>query len=134
MLRERLVEKKGADLHFRVPDSEVADRIAADPRFQEGGRFSLDLYKGLLRQNGINEPAFEESIRRQIAAERIVDPISRGSVVPQASAAAFVNLVEQQREAEYATVEADAFVKDVSVDEAQEKAFYDANTAAFKNK
>ena len=31
MLRERLVEKKGADLHFRVANSEVFDRIAADP-------------------------------------------------------------------------------------------------------
>jgi peptidyl-prolyl cis-trans isomerase D len=132
MVRDRLVAKKGADLHFRVSNTEVFDRIAADPRFQEGGRFSLDLYKGLLRQAGINEPAFEESIRRQIQAERIVDPIARGSVVPQASAVAYVNLAEQRREAEYANIDVDAFVKDVKVDEAQEKAFYDANTDAFK--
>ena len=132
LVRERLVEKKGADLHFRVSNSDVFDRIAADPRFQEGGRFSLDLYKGLLRQAGINEPAFEESIRRQIQSERIVDPIARGSVVPQASAVAYVNHVEQQREAEYANIDVDAFVKGVSVDEAQEKAFYDANAAAFR--
>ena len=132
LVRERLVEKKGVDLHFRVSNTDVFDRIAADPRFQEGGRFSLDLYKGLLRQAGINEPAFEESIRRQIQAERIIDPISRGSVVPQASAVAYVNLVEQQREAEYANIEVDAFIKNVTVDEAQEKAFYDANGGAFK--
>ena len=132
MLRERLVEKRAADLHFRVNNSEVFDRIAADPRFQEGGKFSLDLYKGLLRQAGIDEPAFEASIRRQIQAERIVDPIARGSVVPRASAVAYVNLVEQQREAEYANIDVDGFVKDVSVDEAQEKAFYDANAEAFR--
>ena len=132
MVRERLVEKRGVDLHFRVSNSDVFDRIAADPRFQEGGRFSLELYKSLLRNAGVSEPAFEESIRRQIAAERIVDPISRGSVVPQAAAIAFVNLAEQQREAEYATIDLDAFLKDVKVDEAQEKAYYDANTAAFK--
>ena len=132
LVRERLVEKKGADLHFRVSNSDVFDRIASDPRFQEGGRFSLDVYKGLLRQNGINEAAFEESIRRQLAAERIVDPIARGSVVPQAAAVAYVNLVEQQREAEFANIDVEAYVKDVTVDEAQEKAFYDANAAAFK--
>ena len=132
MVRDRLIAKKGADLHFRVSNTEVFDRIAADPRFQEGGRFSLDLYKGLLRQAGINEPAFEESIRRQIQTERIVDPISRGSVVPQASAVAYVNLAEQRREAEYANIDVDTFVKDVKVDETQEKAFYDANAEAFK--
>jgi peptidyl-prolyl cis-trans isomerase D len=132
LLRERLVEKKGADLHFRVSNADVFERISADPRFQEGGKFSLDVYKGLLRNAGINEPAFEESIRRQIQSERIVDPIARGSVVPQASAVAYVNLVEQQREAEYANIEVDAYLKDVTVEEAKEKAFYDANPEAFK--
>ncbi len=47
-------------------------------------------------------------------------------------AVAFVNLVEQQREVEVATIDADAFVKDVKVDDAQVKAFYDANAGAFK--
>jgi peptidyl-prolyl cis-trans isomerase D len=132
LLRDRLVEKKGNDLHFRVSNQEVFDRIAADPRFREGDRFSLDLYKNLLRQSGINEPAFEDSIRHQILAERIVDPIARSGVVPRVAAVEFVNLVEQQREVEYANIDVETFVKDVSVDAAQEKAFYDANAAAFK--
>ena len=132
LLRERLVEKKGNDLHFRVSNTEVFDRIAADPRFREGDRFALDVYKNLLRQAGIAEPAFEESIRRQILAERIVDPISRGGVVPRASGVAFVNLVEQQREVEVANIDVEPFVKEVTVDNAQERAFYDANAAAFK--
>ena len=132
LVRERLVDKKGQDLHFRVSNADVFERISADPRFQEGGKFSLDVYKGLLRNAGISEPAFEESMRRQIQSERIVDPIARGSVVPQASAVAYVNLVEQQREAEYANIDVEAFLKDVSVDEAKEKAFYDANPEAFK--
>ena len=64
LVRERLVDKKGQDLHFRVSNADVFERISADPRFQEGGKFSLDIYKGLLRNAGISEPAFEESMRR----------------------------------------------------------------------
>ena len=52
--------------------------------------------------------------------------------MPKASAVAFVNLVEQQREVEVANIDVEPFVKDVKVDAAQEKAFYDANAAAFK--
>ena len=132
MLRERLVEKKGADLHFRVANSEVFERISAEPQFRQDGQFSLDVYKNVLRANGMSEPQFEDRIRRQILAERIVDPIARGGVVPKASAATFVSLVEQQREVEFATIDVEAFVKDVTVDAAQDKAFYDANAAAFK--
>jgi peptidyl-prolyl cis-trans isomerase D len=132
LLRERLVEKKGADLHFRISNEQLFDRIASDPRFRQGDRFSLDTYKLLLAQNGIPEAAFEDGIRRQLLAEKIIDPIVRGGVAAKASAVAFVNLVEQQREVEVATTDADSFAKDVKVDDAQVKAFYDANPNAFK--
>jgi peptidyl-prolyl cis-trans isomerase D len=131
LLRERIVEKKGADLHFQASNAQVFEKIAADPRFREGDRFSLDVYKRLLGQAGISEPQYEESIRRQILAEKIVDPISRGAIVPRASGAAFVSLVEQQREVAVANIDAEPFIKDVKVDDAQIKAFYDANAAAF---
>ncbi|HET7033998.1 MAG TPA: SurA N-terminal domain-containing protein, partial [Casimicrobiaceae bacterium] len=131
LLRERLVEKKGTDLHFRISNDQLFERIAADPRFRQGDRFSLDVYKGLLAQNSIPEAAFEDSIRRQLLAEKVIDPISRGGIVAKTSAVAFVNLVEQQREVEIATIDAEAFVKDVKVDDEQVKAFYDKNAAAF---
>ncbi len=132
LLRERLVQKQSVDLHFQVTNEQVFERIAADPRFREGDRFSLNVYKAMLNQAGIPEPAFEDSIRRQIQSDKIVDPIARGGIVPKAAAVAFVNLVEQQREVEVATVDADPYAKDVKVDDAQVKAFYDANAAAFK--
>ncbi len=75
---------------------------------------------------------FEGSIRRQLLAEKIVDPISRGGIVPAATAAGFVNLVEQTRDVEVASVDAEPYLKDVKVDDAQVKAFYDANASAFK--
>jgi peptidyl-prolyl cis-trans isomerase D len=132
LLRERLIEKKADDLHFRISNDEVFERIAADPRFRQGDKFSLDLYKSLLSQAGIPEAAFEDSIRRQLLNEKIVDPISRGGIVAKTSAAGFLNLVEQQREVEVASVDAEPFMKDVKVDDAQVKAFYEKNAAAFK--
>jgi len=132
LLRERLVAKRGVDLHFQVSDAQVRERIVEDPRFHEGNRFSLQVYKNLLAQAGVTEQAFEESIRRQLLSEKLVDPISRGGIVAASSGTAFVNLVEQQRDVEVANVDADAYVKDVKVDDAQVKAFYDANAAAFK--
>lgn len=132
LLRERLVEKRGADLRFQVSDAQVRERIAADARFHDGGKFSLQMYKNLLAQAGVPEQTFEQSIRRQMLSEKLVDPIARGGIVPAASGVAFVNLVEQQREVEVANIDAEPFVKDVKVDDAQVQAFYDANSAAFK--
>src|SRR5262249_12662577 len=110
----------------------VFERIASDDRFKDAGQFSLPVYKRLLAQANISEPAFEESIRRQLLMEKIVDPISRGGIVPQSSGEAFVSLIEQQRDAEVASIDVEPFTKDVKVEDAQVKAFYDANGAAFK--
>ena len=53
MVRERLLEKKARELHFGVSNDQVFERISADPRFQDGGKFSFDRYKSLLAQAGI---------------------------------------------------------------------------------
>ncbi len=132
LIRERLLEKKASDLHFRVSNAQVFDRIAADPRFREGDKFSLDHYKQLLAGAGIPEARYEEGIRKQILSEKMVDPIARGSIVARAESEAFLTLVEQQREVAVATIDAGAFVNDVKIDDAEVKAFYEANQAAFR--
>jgi peptidyl-prolyl cis-trans isomerase D len=132
LIRDRLLDKKGRDLHFAVSNDQVFERIAADPRFQDNGRFSLERYKALLAQAGIAEPAYEGSMRQQMLAEKLVEPIATSGIVSKASAEGFVTLLEQQREVAVANVEAEPFVKEVKVDDAAVKAFYDANTVAFR--
>src|SRR5438477_2769682 len=132
MVRERLLEKKARELHFGVSNDQVFERISADPRFQDGGKFSFDRYKSLLAQAGIAEASYEDSIRRQMIAEKLIDPIASGSIVAKASDGGFVTLLEQQREVAIANSEAEPFVKDVKVDDAAIKAFYEANTGAFR--
>jgi peptidyl-prolyl cis-trans isomerase D len=132
LIRQRLIEKKGDDLHFRVTSAQVVDQIASDPRFQVGGKFSLEAYKAALDGARVPETAYEESIRRQILGERFVDPIARGSIVPGPTRVAFVTLLEQAREVAVATIDAEPFARDVKIDAAAVKAYYDANAALFK--
>jgi peptidyl-prolyl cis-trans isomerase D len=132
LIRDRLLEKKGADLHFGVANDQIFERIAADPRFRDGGKFSLDQYKLLLGQAGIAERDYEDSIRRQLLAEKLVDPIAAGGIIAKTSGEGYISLLEQQREVATANVEAEPFVKDVKIDDAAVKAFYEANPAAFR--
>ena len=61
----------------------MLERIATDPRFQDEGKFSLDQYKLLLAQASIPEAGYEDSMRRQILAEKLVDPIARAASSPR---------------------------------------------------
>ncbi len=132
LIRQRVIEKKGDDLHFRVTSQQVIDQIAADPRFQVGGKFSLDAYKAALEASRIPEAAYEDSVSRQILAERFVDPITRGAIVAGPTRVAFVTMLEQAREVAVATIDSESIARDVKVDAAAVKAFYDANAELFK--
>jgi peptidyl-prolyl cis-trans isomerase D len=132
VIRDRMVEKKAHDLHFSVSNEQVFERIASDPRFQEDGKFSLDKFKLLLAQAGIPETAYEDSVRQQLLSEKMIEPISTGGIVAKAAGEGFVTLLEQQREVAVATIDAAPFVKDVKIDDAALKAFYDANQVAFR--
>ena len=116
-----------------MTSAQVVDQIAADPRFQVGGKFSLDAYKAALDGARVPEPAYEESVRRQILAERFVDPIARGSIVAGPTRVAFVTLLEQAREVAVATIDAEPFARDVKVDAAAVKAFYDSQRGAVQD-
>jgi len=132
VIRDRLLDKKASDLHFRVSNAQVFDRISADPRFRDGDKFSLDHYKQLLAGAGIAEARYEEGMRKQILSEKMVDPIARGGIVARAESEGFLTLVEQQREVAVATIDGAAFVKDAKIDDAAVKAFYETNQAAFR--
>ncbi len=132
LIRERLLERKGSDLHFGISNTQVFDRITTDPRFRDGDKFSLERYKQLLAQAGIPEPAYEEGIRKQLLSEKLVDPIARGNIIAKAAGEGFVTLLEQQREVSTARFDAESFVKDVKIDDAAVKAFYEGNQDAFR--
>jgi peptidyl-prolyl cis-trans isomerase D len=132
VIRDRMIEKKGHDLHFAVSNEQIFEKIASDPRFQEDGKFSLDKFKLLLAQAGIPEAAYEDSVRQQLLSEKLVEPISTGGIVAKAAGEGFVTLLEQQREVAVATIDAAPFAKDVKIDDAALKAFYDANQVAFR--
>ena len=132
LIRDRLLEKKGADLHFTVSNDQVFARIAADPRFQDSGTFSINRFKQLLSQANIPESSYEDGIRQQLLAEKLVDPIAAGGIVAGASAEGLITLVEQQREVAVATVDLEPFIKDVKIDDAAVKAYYEANKGRFQ--
>jgi peptidyl-prolyl cis-trans isomerase D len=134
VLRERMLQKKAADLHFRVSDAQVFEQIASEPRFKEGDKFSLERYRQLLAGAGIAEARYEDAMRAQILNEKLVDPIARGGIVAQATAQEFLTLIEQTREVAVSTVDAAPFLKEANaaIDAAAVKAFYEANSGAFR--
>jgi len=132
LINERLLASKASKESFRVSDSQLSQFIAGLPAFQENGQFSPDRYRQLLATQNMAPIQFEERLRHDLALAPLRDPVATANIVARASSERYLTLLEQQREIAVANVDAEPFAKDVKVDDATVKAYYDANQAALQ--
>lgn len=132
LINQKLLGNKARDQRFRVSDAQLADFISQVPAFQEGGKFSSDRYRMFLSSQNMNPPFFEQRLRGDLITGAVQEPIASANIVAQQSAMQFLNLLEQKREVAVASVDVEPYLKDVKIDEAQVKEFYDKNPAAFQ--
>src|SRR2546425_412418 len=80
----------------------------------------------------ITQGEFDREIRRELMLGPVQESIVGGNIVARTSVERYLGLLDQQREAAATAIDADAYLKDVKIDDAAVKAFYDANPAAFQ--
>ncbi len=132
VINERLLANKARDQRFRISDAQLRETISGIPAFQVDGKFSSDRYEQFLLSQGSNRIAFEEKVRQDMLNATVQEPVAAANIVARPSSEKFLGLSEQQREVAVAVVSAEPFVKDVKIDDAAVKAFYEKNLVAFQ--
>jgi len=132
IINQRLLMRKARDEKFRVTDQDLQQFIASVPAFQDEGKFSNDKYRLFLAGQQMTPTYFEGKLRDDILTGVVQQPIAAANIVARPSAVKFLGLFEQQRELALAMVDLEPYLKDVKVDEAQLKDFYDKNPTAFQ--
>ncbi len=132
LVSQRLLQKQAQEQRFRVTDADLARAIGEIEAFRVDGKFSPERYRQLLAAQNMTPAMFEQRLREDLILAPLSEPLASGNIVAKSTAERFVALLEQQREVVAATVDAEPFAKDVKVDDAAVKAFYDQNQAAFQ--
>src|SRR5512139_3801830 len=132
LVSQRLLQKQAQDQRFRVTDADLARAINEIDAFRVDGKFSPERYRQLLAAQNMTPAMFEQRLREELVLAPLSEPLASGNIVAKSSAERFVALLEQQREVAAATVDAEPFAKEVKVDDAEVKAFYDQNQKSFQ--
>jgi peptidyl-prolyl cis-trans isomerase D len=134
LIGEKLLQEQARRGRFSVSDEQLRQFISEIPAFQEGGKFSQARYEQLLAmQNPPKSPIeFARDIRRGLMLGPVQESITGGNIVARTNVERYLGLLDQQREAAVSAINADAYLKDVKIDDASVRAFYDANPAAFQ--
>ena len=132
LVSQRLLTNEVAKAGLTASKEEVVGMILSAPEFQEGGRFSAERYANYLRGAGLSDEGNVVRLRQEIPASRLAAAINGSAFQSRKVAERMVALASERREVAEAFVAAEPFLARVKPDEAQLKAFYEANTAAFK--
>ncbi|HSH41131.1 MAG TPA: SurA N-terminal domain-containing protein [Arenicellales bacterium] len=122
-----------ADEHgYRVGDELLARLIRSNPRFQVDGSFSQDAYRGAVAQMGLNEPAFEARYRRQLLLDQLRNGIVESAFVTPDQRDNMLKLMLETRRFDYAVLEADRYVDEVEVSDAEVQEEYESNSEQYR--
>jgi peptidyl-prolyl cis-trans isomerase D len=132
LVNQRLLENRARAGRLRVTDAQLFQFISQLPPFQEDGKFSPERYKQVLAAQNMSTLQFEQRVRGELQLAPLQEPVVSANIVAGTSAQRYLSLLEQKRQVAIASIDPDPFVKDVKVDDAQVKAFYDQNPAAFQ--
>jgi peptidyl-prolyl cis-trans isomerase D len=132
LINDRLLQDQARRDRLRVSDAQLAQFIADIPAFQVDGKFSHARYEQLLQGQDRTPLQFEQELRAQLTLAPLQEPIAGSNIVARSNVERYLGLLDQQREVATASIDIDPYLKQVRVDDAAVKAFYDGNTSAFQ--
>jgi peptidyl-prolyl cis-trans isomerase D len=102
MVTEAGLDQRARQMHLALPDSEIVQRITADPTFKTPtGSFDRLRFEQLLRSAGYSEQRFIADQRRVMLRREILDSVSGGLPVPKAWLNAINQFQNEQRSIAY---------------------------------
>ena len=132
LVSERLLSDAAQRAHLMVSDEQLRETIMAIPAFQSDGQFSKSNYEVLLRAQNMTPQMFEARLRHDMALTQLRRSIAETAIASHAVTERVAALQEQRREVQESLVAAQPFRAQVTIAEAQLKAYYDANPGEFR--
>src|SRR5262245_34187433 len=132
MVREAVLKQRVAERGYRVSDERLTDYIRSVSAFQVDGKFSMDVYRNLLANQGMTPTGFENLQRAALEVRDLQAGIADSTFLTPAEFRRYIELFNQRREVGYATFAVDAFLPRVTVDDAAITTHYEGNKASYQ--
>lgn len=136
LVRDRVLVAAAQKMHLTTTDSELVRTLQEIPAIaalkKPDGSLDAEAYKALVGAQGMTPEGFEANLRKELALNQVLGSVTATSFATGAQLKQAMDALYQRREIQVARFEAAAFAPKVQANEADLKAFYEANTGLFK--
>jgi peptidyl-prolyl cis-trans isomerase D len=122
-------------LGLKVSDREVQAAIINDPAFQQDGKFNPRLYEyfiGRGRNRNAQKLAYEDWVRQQLLAAKVLDTITSFAKVSDAELKEYFRLAREAVQVDYIAVSPGPFIARAKPSDAELKAYYQTHQDEFR--
>ena len=133
LIRRRLLVDQAREAGLTVSNQQLRAAINEVPRFRDAsGQFSYPQYQDFLKSEGMTPAVFEARLKQDMLISQMADAYGGSGFVPKMVSGRLLELIGQQREVSYATVQPEAYRGQVKLAPDAVKQYYDANLAEFR--
>ena len=133
LISQKLVLSEAGRRHMFMSKEAVIEAIQNAPEFQENGQFSPARYTAYLQSQNKTDQRYVAELQTQLPLMRLMSTVADGAIAPRSVASRLIALEGQKREVSEVRVFGQQFLAQTKVDEAQVKAYYDANPGEFRS-
>jgi peptidyl-prolyl cis-trans isomerase D len=132
MVRDEVLKQRVDEAGYRISDERLTDYIRSAAAFQVDGEFSIEIYRGLLANQGLTPTGFETLQREQLEILELQNGIADSAFLTPAEFRRYIELYNQRREVGYALFDVEAFTPAVEIDDAAITEHYQNNQQSYQ--
>jgi peptidyl-prolyl cis-trans isomerase D len=126
------LDEAASDLGLAIGDEAVGLDIVTDPNLQSAfGRFDREVFRQVLRQNGISEERFIEQRRKGMLRAQLAGVVEAGIPAPEALVGTILRFQEESRVASYIILPPSLVTEIPEPSEEDIASLYEAGSSAF---
>lgn len=131
LISDRAISLEIASEYMNVGEADAINLVKQAPAFQRDGKFSTEAYQQFLNSMGKSDEQFVLELRRDLTRQMLLSAVSQTTQASNTVALRIHDLLTEERTIRTFEIKPTAFLKSVSVTDAEAQSYYDQNKSLF---
>ena len=131
LISDRAISLEIASEYMNVGEADAINLVKQAPAFQRDGKFSTAAYQQFLNSMGKSDEQFVLELRRDLTRQMLLSAVSQTTQASNTVAQRIHDLLTEERTIRTFEIKPTAFLKSVSVTDAEAQSYYDQNKSLF---
>ncbi len=132
LINQEVLQRAADAWNLRAGDELVRAAIRSIPAFQRNGRFDVEAYNIAVRNQGLSQRAFEESIRLELVLDQLQRGVTDSAIATDLEVNEYIRLRDQKRRVSWLRMDGRRLIADYTPTDEELKAYYDEHKARWR--